>query len=115
MKLITEEIKKKLADYPLYSQDGKKRAAVVVAKFFLCQGAWTWYIMEGNLSEDTLYGIIINGEGEGEYGYINLQELQSLKVGPFGLAVERDTSFKPTMLKDIEDPYLKAFLINLYE
>lgn len=34
MKLITKEIKKRLENYPLYSQDGKKEDAICQAKFF---------------------------------------------------------------------------------
>lgn len=49
MKLITKEIKKRLEKYPLYSQDGKKEEAVCQAKFFLCIGAWSWFILEADL------------------------------------------------------------------
>ncbi len=35
MKLITKQLEKELAKYPLYSQDGKVKDAVVVCKFFL--------------------------------------------------------------------------------
>lgn len=45
MKLITKEIKKRLEKYPLYSQDGKKEEAICQAKFFLCVGAWSWFIL----------------------------------------------------------------------
>ena len=109
MILFTEEVKKRLERYHLYSQDGKGKRAVCVVKLFLCAGAWTWYILEADLEEDIAYGITINGEGEGEYGYISLQELRDIG------GVERDVSFQPTMLKDIEDCHLQAFLSRMYD
>ena len=44
MKLLTEEIKKKLP--PLYAQDGKGGKAVVHVKFFTPDANWTWYATE---------------------------------------------------------------------
>lgn len=114
MKLFTEEIKKKIAEYPLYSQDGKRKEAVAVAKLFLPQGAWTWYITEANLETGELYGICVNGEGDAEYGYFSLQELTTIRTR-LGLGIERDTAFEPTQLKDIDDENVKKFLSNLYD
>lgn len=113
MKLVTKEISNRLAKYPLYSQDGKKKEAIAVAKFFICVGAWTWFIMEADLNQNLAYGIIVNCQGECEYGYISLEELQSLNVK--GLTVERDLSFKPTKLSDIDNVYVKNFINDLYE
>ena len=112
MKLITKEIATRLEKYPLYSQDGKKQHAICLAKFFL--GAWTWYIIEANLDEGLAFGITIPSNGEAEYGYISLSELQSVRT-KLGLTVERDTFFTPTQLKDIEDEYLQTFLKKVYE
>ena len=109
MKLITKEIKKGLGKYPLYSQDGKKEEAICQAKFFLCIGAWSWFILEADIENNIAYVITINGSGEGEYGYISLNELQELTTKS-GLTVERYTSFSPTPLKDIDNEYLKKFL-----
>lgn len=113
MKLVTKEIANKLANYPLYSQDGKKKEAIAVAKFFLCIGAWTWFIMEADLNQNLAYGITVNGQGECEYGYISLDELQGLNVR--GLTVERDLAFEPTKLSDLDNEYVKKFLNQLYE
>ena len=115
MKLITKKIKEQLAKYPLYSQDGKGREAIAVAKFFLPAGAWTWYVMESDEDGDTLDGICINGQGEGEYGYFSLKEMQELRVTRLGLTMERDIYFEPTILCKIQDEYLQAFLDKMYE
>lgn len=112
MKLMTKEIEKRLQKYPLKSQDEKKENALCVAKFFLCQGAWTWYVLEGNkLANDDweLFGVTINGEGEGEYGYFLLSQLQRLRTR-MGLGVEREKYFTPTELKNINDDYLNKKL-----
>ena len=114
MKLITKEIEKRLKKYPLYSQEGKKEDAICQAKFFLCVGAWAWYILEADLEQGIAYGITITGNGEGEYGYTSLSELQNLRT-KFGLTVERDISFEPTPLKDIDNEYLQKFLRKMYD
>lgn len=52
MKLITKQIEKQLAKYPLYSQDGKGGETRVICKFFQTNGAYTWYVTEGEKLED---------------------------------------------------------------
>ena len=113
MKLVTKEVEKRLQEYPLYSQDGKKKDAICVVKFFMCMVNWTWYVLEANLDDQIAYGITINGHGEGEYGYFSLAELQTVK-NKFGLGVERDIAFEPTELSKIEDDQLKDFLDKFY-
>jgi hypothetical protein len=94
MKLITKEIEKKLSKYPLRSQDGKGKEAVVICKFFL--GNFTWYVLEGNKLSNgdwELYGIVDNC-GIREYGYFMLNELMKLRKWQV-LKVERDMYFSP--------------------
>lgn len=110
MKLMTAEVKKRLQKYPLRSQDGNVKSAVCSVKFFLPEGAWTWYVTEANLETGELFGVTINGYGDGELGYFTLQELESLRSS-MGLSVERDIVFKPLKLQDIKsDVYLQKFL-----
>jgi len=104
MKLITEQLEKELAKYPLYSQDGKGKDAKVLAKFFL--QSFTWYVLEFD-GQDTFFGIVINGDCS-EYGYFSLKELESVR-GMWGLGVERDLYFNPTTIADTSDYYLKEF------
>lgn len=111
MKLLTSEIKKKLSKYPLYSQEGKGGDTVCVCKLFLCQGAWTWYITEWD-GNDTAFGIIVNGRGEAEIGYISISELMSVRTR-LGLGVERDIYFSPTKVRDIKDNAVKRLLEDL--
>lgn len=98
MKLITEQLEKDLAKYPLYSQDGKGEDAIVVCKFFL-QG-YTWYVLEAENADNDyeFFGIIVGQHTE--YGYFTLSQLESV-TGQWGLRVERDRGFKPTKVKDL--------------
>ena len=81
-KLITKEIEKLIAKYPYLSQDGKGLDAKVLVKYFLpCSGA-TWYITEGEKTENgdyILYGWANLGYGY-EFGSVSLNELENLKV-----------------------------------
>lgn len=100
---MTKEIEKRLEKYPLYSQDGKGEDVTVVCKFFSPVNGWTWYVLEAERKCDgdyELFGIVINGHGEREYGYFMLSELQSIKL-PFGLSIERDLYFSPGKVKDV--------------
>lgn len=98
MKLITKQLQKELAKYPLYSQDGKGEDAVVVCKFFL-QG-YTWYVLEAEKADNDyeFFGIIVGQHTE--YGYFTLSQLESV-TGQWGMRVERDRGFKPTKVKDL--------------
>ena len=100
MKLITKEIEKKIAKYPIYSQDGKGDNAVVICKFFPPWGGFSFYPIEGNKLENgdiEFFGLVTNC-GEAELGYFTLSQLTSLK-DPYGwgLKVERDLYFSGTI------------------
>ena len=98
MKLITKQLEKELAKYPLYSQDGKKGEAMVICKFFL-QG-YTWYVLEADkVDNDYEFFGIIDGQCR-EYGYFTLSQLESVRDN-WGLRVERDRGFKAAKVKDI--------------
>lgn len=102
MKLITKQIEKQLAKYPLYSQDGKGGETRVICKFFQTNGAYTWYVTEGEKLEDDnwqFFGIVENSYGR-ELGYFTLKELENIKL-PFGLTIERDVYFKSVKLNEL--------------
>ncbi len=93
MKLITKALEKVLAKYPLYSQDGKGKEAVVIAKFFMPGSCFTWYVTEAEKLTNGDYEFFGYVDGlEGEFGYFTLSQLQSLR-GRWGLRVERDMYF----------------------
>ena len=95
MKLMTQEIRKKLP--PLYSQESRGRKAIAHVKFFTPDSGWTWYATEFD-GEDTFFGLV-DGQ-EKELGYFSLRELESVR-GPMGLAIERDLYWEPKSLGEI--------------
>ena len=89
MKLLTKEITKKATKQ--YSK-GSDMEQMVVAKFFDPMGSWRWYLM--NLGEDKDYAWGIVDGNAVEMGSWLMSDLQNKKL-PFGLGIERDTSFQP--------------------
>ena len=63
---MTKELAESLEKYPLYSQEGKKEDAVVVAKFFFPATALTWYVTEGKKEDDDylFFGLVVGGNNE---------------------------------------------------
>jgi hypothetical protein len=95
MKLVTEEVRKKLP--PLYSQEKLAGKAVAHVKFFTPDSSWTWWATEFD-GEDLFFGLV---EGHcRELGYFSLSELESIR-GPYGLAVERDLYWQSKTLEEI--------------
>lgn len=105
-----------------YSAETGEGAADAIVKFFNPAGAQTWYISEGcpldwngepceiDAAEDWhLFGFCDLGmAGCAELGYVLLSQLQAVRVGPFGIEIERDIHFKPTPLAEIQDNYRRA-------
>ena len=92
MKLITQEIEKKLEKAPLYSTEDIKNPEIIV-KFFTPDSNWTWYAVEGTKTGDgdwEFFGLV-DGQDK-ELGYFMLSELQKVR-GNLGLPVERDMYF----------------------
>ena len=90
MKLITQEIRKKLlANY------GHPLTAKPELKLFAPWGAATWLISEMDPEDENyLYGLCDMGMGSPEVGSVYLPELKKAE-GPFGLKIERDLHWTP--------------------
>jgi len=104
MKLLTEEIRKKLPK--LYEQEDKGGDAVAYFKLFTPDSSFSWYITEGSQEGDDfmMFGLV---DGlERELGYVSLKELQSVK-GPLGLPIERDLYWQPKTLREIAPEMFK--------
>ena len=97
MELMPKSLKEKFKKYPLGSQDGLGKDAVVVVKYFNPVGAATWLITEGQELKDgdyELYGYCFLGDiYNAEVGYVNLSDLKNIRCG-FGLGIERDLYLK---------------------
>ena len=101
MKLITKELEKRLAKYPLYSQENKGKEAQVLVKFFNPCGMGTWYVLEAQKQENgdwLFFGLV--DLYEREYGYFTLSQLQEIRL-PFGLGIERDMYFDKTKVCEL--------------
>lgn len=90
MKLITKELEERLQRFPMRSQEGLGKDAIVVVKYFNPYGAGTWLITEAEKQEDgdwLFFGYCHIFEWE--WGYVTLSDLQRSGL-PFGLTLERD-------------------------
>ena len=96
MKLLTQEIRKKLP--ALYSQEDKGGKAIAYVKFFTPDSnPWIWHVTEFD-GDDTFFGLVHGFEKE--LGYFSLKELESVR-GPMGLPIERDLYWQPKTLREI--------------
>ena len=97
MKLLTQEIKKKL---PKLGETSEQADPVALVKFFDPTGSWSWFVVEGEEQEDgdwLFYGLVHGFEKE--LGYFRLSELEHCKDGQTGLKalpIERELYFQPT-------------------
>lgn len=94
MELIPKEIKEKMP--PLYSTEDQKDPTIF-CKLFL--DGWSWYITELSIDNDICFGYVVSPFGS-ELGYFSLHEIKGIKN--LGIGVERDLSFKPTLLSIIK-------------
>jgi hypothetical protein len=95
--LIPNDLRKNIPN--LYDTE-ELQELICQVKLFTPFSSFTWYIIELSQDDnDTCFGYV---EGlDNELGYFSLSEIESI-VGPMGLRVERDLSFKPTKLSDIK-------------
>ena len=96
-KLITAAITNASKKFGLYSQDGKRGKAVVLARFFTPASNMTWYLTEFDPETGDGFGVVVGCETE--WGYFNVNEMQNAKMqsGLFrGMqAIERDIYVSP--------------------
>lgn len=97
-KLMTEDIKKQIPK--LYdTEETPKEDKTVYVKYFSPYSNWSWYVLEFD-GVDMFFGLVKGFEVE--YGYFSLSELANVTVFNGVPAVERDLSFAPQPLKEIE-------------
>lgn len=96
MELIPKEFKDII---PKLYETEEQADPVVYVKLFL--DGWTWYITELSTEDNLCFGYVVSPFGS-ELGYFSLQELNDVK-GSLGLGVERDLSFKSTLLSTIKE------------
>lgn len=98
MKLFTKDIDAKLfAQYPKGSDLANQ---MVVAKIFNPYGRGTWYLLNSDPEDPDYIWAIVN-LFEPEVGSVSRSELESIKVPPFRLGLERDLSFHPVNASEL--------------
>lgn len=92
MKLFTSAIDKQL--FAQYNMGNDLENQKVVAKIFNPYGAGTWYLLNSDPNDPDYIWAIVDLI-DIEMGSVSRSELESIKVPPFRLPLERDTSFSP--------------------
>ena len=90
MKLFTKDIDKKL--FAQFPKGGDLANQKVIAKIFNPYGRGVWYIINSDPNDPDYLWAIIN-LFEVEVGSVSRKELESLRIKPFMLPLERDLSF----------------------
>ena len=90
--LFPQSIMDKLFENYKYGSDFSKQDVVV--KIFNPAGIGTWYVMNSDPDDPNyMYGIVDLFEVEA--GGFSKEELETIKIKPFNIGLERDKSFKP--------------------
>ncbi|WP_336784100.1 DUF2958 domain-containing protein [Paenibacillus illinoisensis] len=93
MKLVTKAMEAKMPK--LYSTENiPQEEKQIFAKFFMPDGNFTWYAIEGQKEENgdiTFFGLV-DSVHDRELGYFTLSQLQQAR-GALRLPVERDLHF----------------------
>jgi hypothetical protein len=98
MRLFTKEIDKKL--FQQYSLGDDLDNQMVVAKIFNPYGRGVWYLLNSD-PQDPDYIWAIVDLFDVETGSVSRSELQTIKLPPFGLGLERDLYFDPKPAKEV--------------
>ena len=103
MKLLTKEIANKLPTLD-ETRDTSIKDLAVHWKLFNPYGGGTWYIYAYDPEDKIAMAFVNLGDPIfAELGSVSIQELEELKVGPFGGSIERDKGFRSTPLREIMD------------
>lgn len=97
-KLMTKEILNRIPG--LYAQDGAGENAIVHVKFFTPFSGFTWYCTEYDPEQKIFFAWVTSHLcPEGEFGYVSLDELETLTWRGMP-AVERDLYWSKTTVKN---------------
>jgi len=105
MRLFTKEIDKKLFSQFKYGSDLSKQK--VVAKIFNAYGKGTWYLLNSDPSDPDYIWAIVD-MFEVEMGSVSRNELETVKVPPFRLPLERDLHFQEVNAKELWDGLMQG-------
>jgi len=92
MKLFTKSIDNKLFQQYQFGNDLSKQK--VVAKIFNPYGRGVWYLLNSDPNDPDYIWAIVD-LFEVEIGSVSRNELETLRIRPYNLGLERDLSFEP--------------------
>ena len=99
MRLFTKDIDKKL--FNQYPKGADLEKQFVVGKIFNPYGRGRWYLINSDPNDpDYIWAIVQMGDIV-EVGSVSRKELESIRVKPFGLSLERDLHFTGIKALDI--------------
>ena len=97
---LIDEVKRRMAKYPIYSQEPVEDKLVVM-KLFNAFGSGTWYLTEYDPDDEQAFGYV-TGLGGDECGYISIRELAKLYLrGTRVPVIEIDRHLKPTRISEL--------------
>ncbi len=99
MKLLTSSLLKQFADVGCQCD---KDDPLVIAKYFLPEGYWTWYATEYDPETGIFFGYVVGYFSE--WGSFSLADLKSLRTKSLNLGIERDLHFEPTSFSKLKLP-----------
>jgi hypothetical protein len=105
-KLFTASVDKMLfKQYPMGSDLEKQK---VVTKIFNPYGEGRWYLLNSDPEDPDYIWAIVSMFGNVEIGSVSRSELESIRLRPFGLPLERDLYFTPKNAKEVYEGLLSG-------
>jgi predicted transcriptional regulator len=91
--------------YPMGSDLEKQK---VVTKIFNPYGEGRWYLLNSDPEDPDYIWAIVSMFGNVEIGSVSRSELESIRLRPFGLPLERDLYFTPKNAKEVYEGLLSG-------
>ena len=74
---------------------------ILIAKYFMPDGSWTWYASEYDEFNEIFFGYV-TGTPFPEWGSFSLEDIESIRIGSLRLPIERDIHWTPKRFGDFE-------------
>jgi hypothetical protein len=105
-KLFTASVDNML--FKQYSMGSDLDKQKVVTKIFNPYGEGRWYLLNSDPNDPDYIWAIVSMFGNVEMGSVSRSELESIRLRPFGLPLERDIYFTPKNAKEVYDGLLSG-------
>jgi hypothetical protein len=91
-----------------YSMGSDLEKQKVVTKIFNPYGEGRWYLLNSDPDDPDYIWAIVSMFGNVEMGSVSRSELESIRLRPFGLPLERDLYFTPKNAKEVYEGLLSG-------